>query len=55
MKIKFLLAMALFVSSVSFDQQVLQTKNGVDSNWSVSIHVSNEAFAREMYMEMQAF
>lgn len=54
MKIKFFIAMALFVSSVSFEQQVLQTHNGVDSNWTVSVHVTNEAFAaaaKEMSME----
>ncbi len=55
MKFKFFIAMALFVSSVSFEQQVLQTQHGVDSNWTVSIQVTNEAFAREMAMEMQNF
>lgn len=55
MKIKLILAVALFVSSVSFEQQVLQTKNGLDNSWSVSIHTTNSAFARYAEMQMNAF
>lgn len=42
---KFFIAAALFISSVSYERQVLMTANGVDSYWEVSINVTNEAFA----------
>lgn len=38
---KAFLALALFVSSVSYEQQVLQTKNGLSSSWDVTVNVSN--------------
>ncbi len=42
---KFFIAAALFVSSVTYERQVLMTANGIDSSWDVSISVTNEAFA----------
>jgi hypothetical protein len=47
---KFVVAALLFVSSVSFEQQVLVTKNGMDSTWETSIS-SNSAYALAMAME----
>lgn len=52
---KLLMAFAFFMTSVTFESQIITTKNGLDNNWTVSISTSNEAFAREMYAEMQAF
>lgn len=43
--LKFALALALFMTSISFESQIISTKNGLDSSWTVSIQTSNEAFA----------
>lgn len=49
--IKLMLAMALFVTSVSFQEQVIVTDQGLASNWEVSVGTSNamalEAMANE--------
>jgi hypothetical protein len=47
---KFILAALLFVSSVSFEQQVLVTASGVDTTWTASIS-SNAAYANMAAME----
>ncbi len=41
---KFAIALALFVTSVSFQEQVLMTKNGIDVTWKTSITTS-QSFA----------
>lgn len=46
---KFFIAAALFVSSVSYEKQILMTANGVDSYWEVTINVTNDAFAAARY------
>lgn len=33
---KLMVAFAIFVSSVSFEEQVLMTKDGISSTWNVS-------------------
>jgi hypothetical protein len=44
---KFILAALLFVSSVSFEQQVLVSQNGLESTWDASIS-TNAALALAM-------
>lgn len=39
--IKLMLAMALFVTSISFQEQVIVTDQGLASNWEVSVGTSN--------------
>lgn len=41
---KLMIAFSLFVSSVSFEQQVLSTKSGMDVSWNATISVS-QSFA----------
>lgn len=41
---KLLIAFALFLSSVSIEQQVLTTKSGMDVSWNATISVS-QSFA----------
>lgn len=52
---KLAIAFALFMTSISFESQIMTTKSGLDSNWTVSIEATNTAFAYEMHQEMQAF
>ena len=37
---KLFVAFALFVSSVTFEEQVLMTKDGISSTWNVSFSTS---------------
>ncbi len=41
---KLFIAALMFVTSVTFDSQVLVTKNGLDSNWDISVS-TNSALA----------
>lgn len=43
--IKLALAFAFFMSSATYESQVMTTKNGLDSSWTVTISANNEAFA----------
>lgn len=45
---KLAIALALFMTSISFESQIMSTKNGLDNSWTVSIETSNNAFALEM-------
>lgn len=49
---KLMIAFSLFVSSVSFEQQVLSTKSGMDVSWNATISVS-QSFAT-MAAELEA-
>lgn len=44
--IKLVLAIALFVTSVSFEEQVLLTDQGLASSWEITV-VTNHAMALE--------
>ena len=49
---KFFIALALFVTSVTFQEQVIMTKNGIDVSWDVTVstqvsHAAMEAMANE--------
>jgi type 1 fimbria pilin len=51
--LKFTLALAMFVTSVTFQETVIMTKDGVASTWGATVS-SNQAFAlmqAEMYEE----
>jgi hypothetical protein len=49
---KLILAIALFVTSVSFEEQVLVTDQGLASTWEVSVGTSN-AMATMAAMEFE--
>jgi len=49
---KLILAVALFVTSVSFEEQVLVTDQGLASSWEVSVGTSN-AMALMQAMEFE--
>ncbi len=42
---KVLIAAVMFFTSVSIEQQVIVSKNTVDTNWVASISLNNNAFA----------
>lgn len=42
---KLVMAFAFFMSSLTYESQVISTKDGLQSSWNVSISVSNQAFA----------
>lgn len=50
--LKLMLAVALFVTSVSFEEQVLVTDQGLASTWEVSVGSSN-AMATMAAMEFE--
>lgn len=41
---KFVIALALFVTSVNYQEQVIVTKSGIDVTWKASI-VTSQSFA----------
>ncbi len=49
---KLMLAVALFVASVSFEEQVIVTDQGLASAWEVSVGTSS-AMALEHYAEFE--
>lgn len=49
---KLMLAMALFVTSVSFQEQVIMTDQGLASTWEVSVGTQN-SMAAAMAMEFE--
>lgn len=51
---KIALALALFMTSLTFEKQILVTGHGIDSHWNASISVTNEAFA-VMEKTLEAF
>ncbi len=50
--LKLFLAVALFVTSVSYEEQVIVTDQGLASTWEVSVGTSN-AMALAMAMEFE--
>lgn len=55
--LKLAIAFAMFMTSVSFENQIISQNGSLSSNWNVTIQANNEAFARAMAMEasMDAF
>lgn len=51
---KLMIAFSLFMSSVSFEQQVLTTTSGLDVGWNMTI-TTNQSFAVEMMADMQQY
>jgi hypothetical protein len=49
---KLVLAVALFVTSVTFEEQIIVTDQGLASTWEVSVGSSN-AMALAMYNEFE--
>lgn len=47
--LKLMLAVALFVTSVSFEEQVLITDQGLASTWEVSVGTSNAMALQQAY------
>ncbi len=53
---KLAIAFALFMTSISYESQIITTKSGLDTNWTASIQVTNQAFATyAMEASMEAF
>ena len=50
--IKFTLAVALFVTSVTFQETILVTQNGTVASWDVTI-TSNQVLANQAAQEME--
>lgn len=50
--LKLMLAVALFVTSVSFEEQVIVTDQGLASTWELSVGTSN-AMALQQAMEFE--
>lgn len=48
---KLFVAVALFVTSVSFEEQIMVSQNGIDSTWEVTFNtpIANAAMETEAY------